>query len=88
MMKEKQYQKYYILAFILPVLIILINFLLVGNNYILNTHDVVEQYIPFFNSLKQLLLSKNSIFYNFNFGLGNNFFTLFFAPRKISLSIG
>ena len=51
----------YILSFLLPVLILAVNFIIVGKHYILNADDVVPQYIPFLNFLKRLTFFDESI---------------------------
>ena len=71
----------YILAFILPIIIITIMFLLrkvgISSNTTILFGDMFSQYISFFGKLKDVLSGDGSIFYAFNKSLGGNTIGLF-----------
>ena len=71
----------YILAFILPIIIIIFVFLLrkvgISSNTTILFGDMFSQYIGFFGKLKDVLSGDGSIFYAFNKSLGGNTIGLF-----------
>ena len=71
----------YILAFILPIIIIASVFLLrkigINSNRTILFSDMFSQYIGYFGKLKDVLSSDGSIFYAFNKSIGGNTIGLF-----------
>lgn len=71
----------YILAFILPIIIITSVFLLrkigINSNRTILFSDMFSQYIGYFGKLKDVLSSDGSIFYAFNKSIGGNTIGLF-----------
>ena len=71
----------YILAFILPIIIIASVFLLrkvgINSNRTILFSDMFSQYIGYFGKLKDVLGSDGSIFYAFNKSIGGNTIGLF-----------
>lgn len=68
-------------AFIIPVLILMTAFAVqevfpFGGRHIL-TVDLYHQYAPFLGELREKLLSGDSLFFTWRFGLGINFYALF-----------
>lgn len=66
---------YYILAFLIPFLIVNIVFMRLGVSYFGDKNvlisDMEAQYISLFNYFKNIFNGTESIFYSFNSGLGN-----------------
>lgn len=48
-----------------------------SNNTLLN-YDMLQQYVPFFVSLRSIVSGDNSIFYNWSAGLGGDYWGLYF----------
>ena len=71
----------YILAFILPIIIIASVFLLrkigINSNRTILFSDMFSQYIGYFGKLKEVLSGDGSIFYAFNKSIGGNTIGLF-----------
>ena len=71
----------YILAFILPIIIIGSIFLLrkigVNSNRTILFSDMFSQYLGYFGKLKEVLSGDGSIFYAFNKSIGGNTIGLF-----------
>lgn len=78
-MKKKKI-KYYFLAFIIPCILMIFLYIIVGiypfGKKSLLTVDLAGQYISFFNSLKNIFTGDISIFYSFSKTLGGNMFGL------------
>ena len=78
-MKKKK-TKYYFLAFIIPCILMIFLYIIVGiypfGKKSLLTVDLAGQYISFFNSLKNIFTGDISIFYSFSKTLGGNMFGL------------
>lgn len=73
-MKNK---KYYILSFIIPLIIMILLYLSVGvisGNKNILTVDLADQYVAFFNALKNILNGTISPFYTFSKTLGGNIY--------------
>lgn len=73
-MKNK---KYYILAFLIPCIIMILLYLsvgVIGGNKNILTVDLADQYVAFFNALKNMLEDKIGYFYSFSKTLGGNMF--------------
>ena len=71
-MKNK---KYYILSFLIPCILIILLYLsvgIIGGNKNVLTVDLADQYIAFFNSLKNIFNGTISPFYSFSKTLGGN----------------
>ena len=71
--------KNYILSFIIPLIVMIILYTIVGvigGNKNILTVDLANQYIEFFNALKNILNGTISPFYSFSKTLGGNMFGL------------
>lgn len=72
---------YYILAFIIPCILMTLLYIIVGiypfgKNSLL-TVDLANQYVAFFNVLKNILQGSANVFYSFSKTLGGNMYGLF-----------
>jgi len=75
-MKNK---KYYLLAFIIPCIVMILLYLtvgVIGGNKSILTVDLADQYVAFFNALKNMFDGKIGYFYSFSKTLGGNIFGL------------
>ena len=73
-MKNK---KYYILSFIIPCIMITLLYTsvgVIGGNKNILTVDLADQYVAFFNTLKNILNGTINPFYTFSKTLGGNLF--------------
>lgn len=73
-MKNK---KYYLLAFLIPCIIMILLYLsvgVIGGNKNILTVDLADQYVAFFNALKNMFDGKIGYFYSFSKTLGGNIF--------------
>ena len=73
-MKQK---KYYLLAFIIPTILMILLYIsvgVIGGNKNILTVDLANQYVEFFGALKNILNGITSPFYTFSKTLGGNFF--------------
>ena len=73
-MKQK---KYYVLAFLIPTIIMILLYMsvgVIGGNKNILTVDLANQYVEFFGALKNILSGITSPFYTFSKTLGGNFF--------------
>lgn len=73
-MKNK---KYYILSFIIPCIMMILLYLsvgVIGGNKNILTVDLADQYVAFFNALKNILTGTINPFYSFSKTLGGNIF--------------
>lgn len=76
MMKNK---KYYLLSFIIPCILMILLYTtvgVIGGNKNILTVDLADQYVAFFNTLKNIFDGKIGIFYSFSKTLGGNLFGL------------
>ena len=75
-MKNK---KYYLLSFIIPCILMILLYTtvgVIGGNKNILTVDLADQYVAFFNALKNIFDGKIGIFYSFSKTLGGNLFGL------------
>ena len=73
-MKQK---KYYVVAFLIPTLVMILLYMsvgVIGGNKNILTVDLANQYVEFFGALKSILSGITSPFYTFSKTLGGNFF--------------
>ncbi len=73
-MKNK---KYYILSFIIPCIMMILLYIsvgVIGGNKSILTVDLADQYVAFFNSLKNILNGTINPIYSFSKTLGGNLF--------------
>ncbi len=73
-MKNK---KYFFLSFLIPLVIMVLLYLsvgVIGGNKNILTVDLADQYVAFFNALKNVFDGKIGVFYSFSKTLGGNFF--------------
>ena len=77
-MKKKIFN--YVLAFLIPCLLILLLYICVGiypfGNKSILTVDMQDQYVEFFNAFKNIIQNGNNMFYSFSKTLGGNMFGL------------
>ena len=78
---KKKNVLFYLLAFLIPFLIVNIVFMRLGVSYFGDKNilisDMEAQYISLFNYFKNIFNGTESIFYSFNSGLGNAMMSTF-----------
>lgn len=75
----KKINKFYVLSFFIPCVLMILLYLsvgVIGGNKNILTVDLADQYIEFFNALKNIFDGKISPFYSFSKTLGGNMFGL------------
>lgn len=69
----------YLLAFIIPIILMILLYMsvgVIGGNKSILTVDLQDQYVEFFNALKNIFDGKIGLFYSFSKTLGGNMFGL------------